>query len=111
MLLLGATSEASCRLIPATCYWNRRARAWASIPFTPPSHTCFIGEGEASLSLPLPSFRPALVRYPCSVVHLQLNLAPYHCTDYNEIGSLLPNNQRQHCTLHIQQDVLPNALC
>jgi hypothetical protein len=24
---------------------------------------------------------------------------------------LLPNDQRQHCTLHIQKDVLPYALC
>jgi len=28
-----------------------------------------------------------------------------------EIGILLPSNQRQHRTLHIQQDVLPSALC
>jgi len=28
-----------------------------------------------------------------------------------EIGILLPNNQRQHRTLHIQKDVLPYALC
>jgi hypothetical protein len=27
-----------------------------------------------------------------------------------EIGILLPNNQRQHRTLHIQKDVLPCAL-
>ena len=29
----------------------------------------------------------------------------------SEIGNLLPNNQRQHRTLHIQKDVLPYALC
>jgi len=28
-----------------------------------------------------------------------------------EIGIVLPNNQRQLCTLHIQKDVLPYALC
>ena len=28
-----------------------------------------------------------------------------------EIGILLPNNQSQHRTLHIQKDVLPCALC
>jgi len=28
-----------------------------------------------------------------------------------EIGVLLPNNQRQHRTLHIQKGVLPHALC
>ena len=28
-----------------------------------------------------------------------------------EIGILLPNNQRQHRTLQIQEDVLPYALC
>ena len=28
-----------------------------------------------------------------------------------EIGILLPNNQRQHRTLHIQKDVLHYALC
>ena len=28
----------------------------------------------------------------------------------DEIGTLLPNNQRQHRTLHIQKDVLPYAL-
>jgi len=28
-----------------------------------------------------------------------------------EIGILLPNNQGQHSTLHIQKNVLPNALC
>ena len=31
------------------------------------------------------------------------------CTE--EIGVLLPNNQRQHRTLHIHKDVLPYALC
>jgi len=30
---------------------------------------------------------------------------------FREIGILLPNNQRQHRTLHIQKDVLPYALC
>ena len=30
---------------------------------------------------------------------------------YREIGILLPNNRRQHRTLHIQKDVLPYALC
>ena len=30
---------------------------------------------------------------------------------YRDIGILLPNNQRQHRTLHIQKDVLPCALC
>ena len=30
---------------------------------------------------------------------------------FREIGVLLPNNQRQHRTLHIQKDVLPYALC
>ena len=28
-----------------------------------------------------------------------------------EIGVLLPNNQRQHRTLHVQKDVLPFTLC
>ena len=28
-----------------------------------------------------------------------------------EIGIVLPNNQRQHHTVHIQKDVLPYALC
>ena len=28
-----------------------------------------------------------------------------------EIGMLLPNNQRQHHTVHLQKDVLPYALC
>ena len=28
-----------------------------------------------------------------------------------EIGILLPNNQRQHRTLHIRKDVLPYAFC
>jgi len=28
-----------------------------------------------------------------------------------EIGILLPNNQRQHRTLHIQKGMLPYALC
>ena len=28
-----------------------------------------------------------------------------------EIGILLPNNQRQHRTLQIQKDVLPYAMC
>ena len=31
--------------------------------------------------------------------------------EYTEIGILLPNNKRQHRTLHIQKDVLPHALC
>ena len=29
----------------------------------------------------------------------------------SEMGILLPYNQRQHRTLHIQKDVLPYALC
>jgi len=28
-----------------------------------------------------------------------------------DVGILLPNNQRQHRTLHIQKDVLSYALC
>jgi hypothetical protein len=28
-----------------------------------------------------------------------------------EIGVLLPNNERQHLTLHIQKDVMLYALC
>jgi hypothetical protein len=32
-------------------------------------------------------------------------------TNEREIGISLPNNQRQHRTLHIQKDVLPYALC
>ena len=28
-----------------------------------------------------------------------------------ELGILLPNNQRQHRTWHVQKDVLPYALC
>jgi len=28
-----------------------------------------------------------------------------------EVGILLPNNQRQHRSLHIQKDVLTYALC
>ena len=28
-----------------------------------------------------------------------------------EVGILLPKNQRQHRTLHIQENVLPYALC
>ena len=31
--------------------------------------------------------------------------------DSAEIGSSLPNNQRQHRALHIQKDVPPYALC
>ena len=34
-----------------------------------------------------------------------------HRARHPEIGILLPNNQRQHRTLHIQKDVLPYALC
>ena len=34
-----------------------------------------------------------------------------HVLGRRQIGILLPNNQRQHCTLHIQKDVLPYALC
>jgi hypothetical protein len=29
----------------------------------------------------------------------------------DEIGILLPNNRRQHRTLHIEKDVLPYAFC
>jgi len=32
------------------------------------------------------------------------------CEGGRKIGVLLPNNQRQHRTLHIQKDVLPYAL-
>ena len=32
-------------------------------------------------------------------------------TNLKEIGILSPNDQRQHRTLHIQKDVLPDALC
>ena len=37
--------------------------------------------------------------------------APPECLEDEEIGILLPNNQRQHRTLHIQKGVLPYALC
>jgi len=30
---------------------------------------------------------------------------------FQEVGILLPNNQRQHRTLHVPKDVLPYALC
>ena len=33
------------------------------------------------------------------------------CTCFKQIGILSPNNQRQHRTLHIQEDALPYALC
>ena len=33
------------------------------------------------------------------------------CGVLKEIGILLPNNQRKHRSLHIQEDVLPYALC
>ena len=33
------------------------------------------------------------------------------CGWVGEIGVSLPNNQRQHSTLHIEKDVLPHALC
>jgi len=33
------------------------------------------------------------------------------CTLLRETGILLPNNQLQHRTLHIQNDVLPYVLC
>ena len=36
-----------------------------------------------------------------------LVLASVHHALFAEIGILLPNNQRQHRTLHIQKDVLP----
>jgi hypothetical protein len=38
---------------------------------------------------------------------------PYtpHTTPDKAMCVLLPNNQRQHRTLHIQEDVLPYALC
>ena len=36
---------------------------------------------------------------------------PQHRLRLGEIGILLPKNQRQHRTLHIQKDLLPYALC
>ena len=35
----------------------------------------------------------------------------YLSREYRDIGILLPDNQRQHRTVHIQKDVLPYALC
>ena len=49
-----------------------------------------------------PSLYPAPYTYT-----LHLNLNP----ESAEIGILLPINQRQHRTSHIQKDVLPYALC
>ena len=47
---------------------------------------------------------PAKARSPSSVT-------PDTRPAEGEIGIQLPNDQRQHRTLHIYQDVLPYALC
>ena len=48
----------------------------------------------------------------CSAASASVSeLATSAATFRREIGMLLPKNQRQHRTLHIQQDVLPYALC
>jgi hypothetical protein len=41
--------------------------------------------------------------------HLQVRALHLHPYD-GEIGILLPNNQRQQRTLHIQKDMLPYAV-
>ena len=47
---------------------------------------------------------------PFSLLNL-LSVTPTAVVEEGETGVLLPNNQRQHRTLHIQKDVLPYALC
>ena len=59
-----------------------------------------------SLSNPYPT-RCFLQKTNCCHV-----ISPRAAPEENkEIGILLPNNQCQHRTLHIQKDVLPYALC
>ena len=48
---------------------------------------------------------------PCRTARGTLCSACTVHPSHREIGILLPNNQRQHRTLHIQKDVLPCALC
>ena len=47
-----------------------------------------------------------------NVSHQKVSILPTPPSkSLGEIGILLPNNQRQHRTLHIQKDVLSYALC
>jgi len=71
-----------------------------------------------ALSLPLSLSLSLSLSLACALA-LALSLHAASCTPRRslapedparEIGVLMPNNQRQHRTLHIQKDVLPNAL-
>ena len=59
-----------------------------------------------ALALPLPSWAMRLAE-PGLLFRTDVDCRPR----MPEIGILLPNNQRQHRTLHIQKDVLPSTLC
>ena len=58
------------------------------------------------------------VHVPIGCVEVASSIFPYHhhlrsLLPFSaiEVDIFLPNNQCQHCTLHIQKDVLPYALC
>jgi hypothetical protein len=46
-----------------------------------------------------------------SDTQLNVNAMEVHPIPPCKVGILLPDNQRQHRTLHIQKGVLPCALC
>jgi len=43
--------------------------------------------------------------------HIQYRQLAANFDILREVGILLPNNQHQHRTMHIQKDMLPYALC
>jgi len=58
---------------------------------------------------PLPgSLASTFLNEVSSILGQAVNLLEF---DSREIGILLPNNQRQHRTLHTQKHVLPYSLC
>ena len=57
------------------------------------------------------SFNPGLNRQSCNEVPPPLRLDSGGRAPERKIGLSLLNSQHQHCTLHIQKDMIPYALC
>ena len=68
---------------------------------------------QTHTTLPTTMVTHVLVRHHVSVCMAAAMPSIYSLPPYGlaEIQMLLPNNQRQHRTLHIQKDVLPYSLC
>ena len=66
---------------------------------------------KETIDLPLGCLQGGLAREPNTPLYPAHIACTPQAIQSGEIGILLPNNQRQHRTLHIQKDVLPYVLC